>query len=211
MDAAGILPNRPPDSNTMHDALSAYRKQPGTDSLCNAHHGRELEDAKERTHQPWAEELRNLLYEMNDAAEAARQAGAKAVDSALRERLRERYDTLIRQGLEENPATLPAPGRRRRPKQTKTRNLLERLDRDREATLRFLDDLTVPFTNNMAERDLRMLKVRQHISGSFRSDKGAQRFAVIRGYLQTAAKQEQSLWTVLESVVHGEPWKPNTG
>ena len=90
MDAAGILPNRPPDSNTMHDGLSAYRKQPGTASLCNAHHGRELEDAKERTHQPWAEELRNLLYEMNDAAEAARQAGAKAVDSALRERLRER-------------------------------------------------------------------------------------------------------------------------
>ncbi len=88
---------------------------------------------------------------------------------------------------------------------------MERLDRDREATLRFLDDLTVPFTNNMAERDLRMLKVRQYISGSFRSDKGAQRFAVIRGYLQTAAKQEQSLWTVLESVVHDEPWKPNTG
>ena len=63
----------------------------------------------------------------------------------------------------------------------------------------------------MAECDLRMLKVRQHISGSFRSDNGAQRFAVIRGYLQTAAKQEQSLWTVLESVVHDEPWKPNTG
>ena len=77
--------------------------------------------------------------------------------------------------------------------------------------MRFLDDLTVPFTNNMAECDLRMLKVRQHISGSFRSDNGAQRFAVIRGYLQTAAKQEQSLWMVLESVVHGEPWKPNTG
>ncbi len=77
--------------------------------------------------------------------------------------------------------------------------------------MRFLDDLAVPFTNNMAECDLRMLKVRQHISGSFRSDKGAQRFAVIRGSLQTAAKQEQSLWTVLESVVHDERWKPNTG
>jgi len=91
--------------------------------------------------------------------------GHKAMEAALRERLRERYDALIRQGLKENPEALPAPGRRRRPKQTKTRNLLERLDRDREATLRFLDDLTVPFTNNMADRDLRMLKVRQHISG----------------------------------------------
>jgi len=77
MEAAGILPNRPPDSNTMHDGLSAYRKYPGMDSLCNAHHGRELEDAKERTHQSWAEELRNLLNEMNDATEAARQAGAR--------------------------------------------------------------------------------------------------------------------------------------
>ncbi len=84
-------------------------------------------------------------------------------------------------------------GRRRHPAQTKTRNLLERLDRERNAVLRFLDDLTVPFTNNLPERDLRMLKTRQHISGSFRTALGAQRFATIRGYLQTARKQGQPL------------------
>ncbi len=89
--------------------------------------------------------------------------------------------------------------------------LLERLDRDRDATLRFLDDLTVPFTNNLAERALRMLKVRQHISGSFRSSKGAERFATIRGYPQTARQQGQSLWEVLRSVVGGQPWEPDTG
>ena len=118
---------------------------------------------------------------------------------------------MIRTGLEQNPEKLPAPGRRRRPGQTKTRNLLERLDRDRDATLRFLDDLTVPFTNNLAERALRMLKVRQHTSGSFRSSKGAERFATIRGYPQTARQQGQSLWEVLRSVVGGQPWEPDTG
>ena len=89
--------------------------------------------------------------------------------------------------------------------------LLERLDRDRDATLRFLDDLTVPFTNNLAESALRMLKVRQHISGSFRSSKGAERFATIRGYPQTARQQAQSLWEMLRSVVGGQPWEPDTG
>lgn len=211
MDAADILPHRPDESNTVHDGLPAYRKYPGTDSLCNAHHCRELEDAKERTQQAWPEALQAVLYEMKDAAEAARQAGAAKVDPELRDRLRARYDALIRQGLEENPEVLPAPGRRRRPKQTKTRNLLERLDRDREATLRFFEDLSVPFTNNLAERDLRMLKVRQNVSGTFRSEEGAKRFALLRGYLQTGRKQKQSLWAVLQSVVRGEPWKPDLG
>ena len=89
--------------------------------------------------------------------------------------------------------------------------LVERLDRDRDAALRFLDDLSVPFTNNLAERALRMLKVRQHISGAFRSSQGAERFATIRGYLQTAWQQGQSLWEVLRSVVQGQPWEPDTG
>ena len=211
MDAAGILPNRPENSNTMHDGLTAYKKYPGRASLCNAHHERELQDAVERTDQQWARQLGELLYEMNDAAHAARAAGASEVAPDLRAALHERYDTLIREGLKQNPEKLPAPGTRRRPAQTKTRNLVERLDRDRDATLRFLDDLTVPFTNNLAERALRMLKVRQHISGSFRSSKGAERFATLRGYLQTARQQGQSLWEVLRSVVQGQPWEPDTG
>ena len=77
--------------------------------------------------------------------------------------------------------------------------------------LRFLDDLTVPFPKNLSERDLHMLKVRQHISRSFRTALGAQRFATIRGYLQTARKQGQSLGEVLRTVVQGHPWEPDTG
>ncbi len=107
--------------------------------------------------------------ELEDAAERTHQAWATQIGAAL-----------CNEGR---------GGRRRRPAQTKTRNLLERLDRERNAVLRFLDDLTVPFTNNLSERDLRMLKTRQHISGSFRTALGAQRFATIRGYLQTDRKQ----------------------
>ena len=211
MDALDVLPHRPADSNTMHDGLAAYQKYPGKACLCNAHHERELKDAAERTQQEWAPQLGALLYEMKDAADAARAAGASAVAPDLRATLRARYDALLRTGLEQNPEKLPAPGRRRRPAQTKVRNLLERLDRDRDAALRFLDDVEVPFTNNLAERDLRMLKVRQHISGSFRTAKGAERFATIRGYLQTARKQDQSLLEVLRWVVRGRPWEPDTG
>ncbi len=172
MDAAGILPHRPADSNTMHDGLKAYQKCPGNPCLCNAHHERELEDAAERTQQKWAPQLGDLLYEMKEVADAARAASVTEVAPDVRAALRARYDALIREGLEQNPKKLPAPGRRRRPAQTKTRNLLERLDRDRDAVLRFVDDLTVPFTNNLSEQDLRMLKVRQHISGSFRTSWG---------------------------------------
>ncbi len=139
-----------------------------------------------------------------------RAAGATEVATDLRVAWRARYDALIRTGLEQNPAQLPAPGRRRRPAQTKRRNLLERLDRERNAVLRFLDDLTVPFTNNLSERDLRMLKTRLHISGSCTA-LGAQRLATIRGYLQTACKQGHPLGAVLRTVVQGRPLEPDTG
>ena len=152
--------------------------------------------------------LKTLLSEMNEATHAARAAGQLAVDPALRAMLTARYDALIQTGLAQNPANLPPPGRRRRPAQTPTRNLLERLDTKREEVLRFLEDLTVPFDHNLAERDLRMVKVRQKISGTFRTEEGATRFAQIRGYLSTARKQGQSIWAAIQSVITGNPWQP---
>ena len=117
MDAAGILPHRPADSNTMHDGLKAYQKYPGNPCLCNAHHERELADAAERTQQEWASQTGDLLYEMKEVADAARAAGATEVAPDVRAALRARYDALIRTGLEHNPEKPPAPGRRRRPAQ----------------------------------------------------------------------------------------------
>ena len=97
-----------------------------------------------------------------------------------------------------------------RPAQSKTWNLLERLDTQRANVLRFLDDLIVPFDNHLAERDLRRVKVRQKISGTFRTTAGAQAFGTVRGYLGTAKKQGKPLLTALRSVLHGDPWTPDT-
>ena len=121
---------------------------------------------------------------------------------------RTRYDDLIRTGLAENPAVEPLPGRRRRLAQSFTRNLLERLDTKRDEVLCFLGDLAVPF--DRAERDLRMVKVKQKVSGTFRTEDGATQFAAIRGYLSTARKQGQSMFAVLRSVIEGKPWQPLT-
>ena len=110
---------------------------------------------------------------MKEATDSARAAGEAQVDPALQAALRTRYDDLIRTGLVENPAVEPPPGRRRRPAQSFTRNLLERLDTKRDAVLCFLGDLAVPFDNNWAERDLRMVKVKQKVSGTFRTEDGA--------------------------------------
>lgn len=208
VDAMDILPHR--TGTTIHDGWAPYREYPGHHGLCNAHHDRELTAAEEATHQDWAASLRHLLSTMKTAADAARQAGADTVSPAIRQDLLARYDGLIKEGLSQNPERLPKPGRRRRPAQSKTRNLLERLDTQRANVLRFLDDLTVPFDNNLAERDLRMVKVRQKISGTFRTTAGAQAFGTVRGYLGTAKKQGQPLLTALRSVLHGDPWTPDT-
>lgn len=208
VDAMDILPHR--TGTTIHDGWPTYREYPGNHGLCNAHHDRELTAAEETTQQDWAAALRHLLSEMKAAADAARAAGADMVPPATREELLTRYDQYIQEGLRQNPARLPQPGRRRRPAQSKTRNLLERLDTQRADVLRFLDDLTVPFDNNLAERDLRMVKVRQKISGTFRTQAGARAFGTVRGYLGTAKKQGQPLLAALRSVFLGDPWTPDT-
>ena len=147
---------------------------------------------------------------MKEATDSARAAGEAQVNPALQAALRTRYDDLIRTGLAENPAVEPSPGRRRRPAQSFTRNLLERLDTKRDAVLCFLGDLAVPFDNNWAERDFRMVKVKQKVSGTLRTEDGATGFATIRGYLSTARKQGQSMFAVLRSVIEGKPWQPLT-
>jgi transposase len=101
------------------------------------------------------------------------------------------------------------PHQRGRVKQSPARNLLERLWLGQDEVLAFLDDFAVPFDNNQAERDVRMLKVQQKVSGSFRSDWGADAFACLRGYLSTLRKQGVALLTALETVVASQPLYPD--
>jgi transposase len=126
------------------------------------------------------------------------------------ERIHQLYDAIVCLGLEENPLPEihPLPGKRGRRKKTKARNLVERFDKHREAVLRFIHDFKVPFDNNLAERDIRMMKVQQKISGCFRSWEGAQQFCRLRSYISTIRKQGLNVWEALGSLFEGDVFMP---
>jgi len=173
---------------------------------------RELIFLHEEHHQAWADELATLLVTAKDLADAARAAGRAQVDPVTRAVITAHYEHLLWQGWAANPPTAPPADRPRRRgcrPQTKAQNLLDRLRTHRGAVLAFLDDLRVPFDNNQAERDLRMLKVQQKISGGFRTAPGAARFARIRGYVSTLRKQGFPVLAALESVFAGSPLMPS--
>ena len=210
-DALGILPGF--TGTAVHDAYPSYLHYPGcAHALCNAHVLRELIFLHEQHHQAWADELATLLVTAKDLADAARAAGQARVDPVTRAAIIAHYDHLLWQGWAANPWTAPPADRPRRrgwPPQTKAQNLLDRLRVHRGAVLAFLDDLRVPFDNNQAERDLRMLKVQQKISGGFRTATGAAAFARIRGYVSTLRKQGLPVLAALESVFAGSPLMPS--
>ncbi len=136
---------------------------------------------EEQYHQPWAKDLKALLVEMRTAVEQARASGQTRLLPAQRDALVARYEQTLTVGRAANPPPERRPHQRGRPKQSPARNLLERLSLGQAQVLAFLDDITIPFDNNQAERDLRMLKVQQKVSGSIRSEAGASAFASLRG------------------------------
>src|SRR5262249_17494668 len=159
--------------------------------------------------QPWAKELKALWLQMNTAVEQARARGEQQLSQTERDAFVVRYDELMAQGLAANPLPERPPGRKKgRRKQSPPRNLLERLWMGPEAVLAFLDDLTIPFDNNQAEQDLRMLKVQQKIAGSFRAESGSEAFARIRGYYASLRKQGVALLAALQTAFTGQPLYP---
>ena len=123
-----------------------------------------------------------------------------------------RYGKIIAEGYRENPQLNDPPSakkKRGRPKKTKSRNLLERMDKYRDQILAFLWDPEIPFSNNQAEQDIRMLKVKQKISGGFRTLKNAEIFARIRSYISTEQKQGVRAWEALAKVFDGAYLSPD--
>jgi transposase len=169
-----------------HDHWKPYFKIDCEHALCNAHHLRELERAWEQDKQEWARDIRELLLQINKAVD---DAGGQltAADSM---KYRQRYRDLLEKAQKECPPPDESQrkGKRGRLKRSKSRNLLERLVDFETETLRFMDDVNVPFSNNLGERDIRMTKVQQKISGCFRSMKGAAFFCRVRSYLSTCKK-----------------------
>ena len=189
----------------VHDGHAAYFTFPCDHALCNVHHLRELTFVAERQQQAWAGELKALFLEMNAAVAAARAAGERHLGWVRLALFVGRYRRVVQQGLDANPPQEKPPDRPGPPKRSKAGKLALRLARDADAVLRFLVDFTVPFDNNQAERDLRMVKVQQKIAGCFRTASGAEQFSRIRGYLSTARKQGHSPLVALEAVFAGQP------
>ena len=203
-DAAGILPDY--SGNLVHDFWGAYDTLENCcHSRCNAHLLRELKAFIEVGH-PWAQGLTSALLAMKQAAEEARARDREAIDSDQLAVLVGDYDRWVAQGLAAHPEGIRVAGRRGgRVKQSPERCLLIRLRDKREEVLRFAHDLSVPFDNNLAERDLRMIKVQQKVSGCFRSIQGAGIFCAVRSYLSTARKQGLNLMDSIKAAFAGSP------
>jgi transposase len=179
----------------IHDGWKSYFDFDCLHALCNAHHLRELVFIKEQYKQRWAGTMIELLCRIKKTVDRARQAKRQQLSPGTLKRYRNRYRRLIAAGYRANPAPLSQErrkGQRGKLKQHPARNLLDRLSKYETETLAFMYDFNVPFDNNLAERDLRMNKVKQKVSGCFRSMQGAQAFCRIRGYISTIRKHGQN-------------------
>ena len=197
----GVLPNYA--GTLVHDCWAPYWSLQCAHSLCAAHLLRELVYQKETTAQAWPQGLIELLLAAEQACKAARQADT-ALQSLQLEAFASQYRALVHEGQAQNLPAAKAPGQRGRAKQSGAFNLLRRLLEREHEVLRFMRDLGVPFTNNLAERAIRMPKVKQRISGCFRTLLGAQNFCAIRSYLDTARKQGFGMLHAMRALFLGQ-------
>ena len=208
MDTMGIIGHL--TGVLVHDGWAPYRSYDNvTHALCNAHHVRELQAVAETTAQAWATEMIELLCDTWTLVLDAKQQQHTALDTETLDTIRATYRTIITAGYTANPPPEPT-GKRGRPKRSKAANLLLRLDTHTNDVLRFATDFTVPWDNNLAERDIRMVKIAQKISGGFRSHQGATAFLALRSYLSTANKQGVNLLDALQRLFNRDPWMPTT-
>ena len=208
MDDAGVLPDF--KGRAVHDFWDSYMKYDCDHAFCNAHLLRELVFLWEEQDQAWAKIMIDHLLAIKTAVDTARQNGQSALNAEDLNSFQARYVQIVDIGYEQNPAPDPpeGPKRRGRRKQSKARNLLDRFRDHPDGILAFMRDFAVPFDNNQSERDLRMMKLRQKISGTFRNFDALVDFCRIRGYVSTARKNGLNALDALRRVFLGEPFMP---
>ena len=207
LDAIGILKDF--HGVSVHDGWCWYWLYLCLHALCNVHHLRELTFLDEEQQQAWAGAMKELLLDIKAAVDQARAEGRTSLHALEVADWKTGYQARLSEGYQANPPDPPPQlGKKGRRKQSAARNLLDRLSKHQEAVLAFLDNFAVPFDNSLAERDLRMVKVQQKVSGCFRSTAGAQAFCCIRGYLSTLRKQGLAVLTALEQALVGHPVSP---
>lgn len=203
MTAFNILPRF--HGVAVHDGLKAYRQYSCLHALCNAHHLRELLFIFESTGQQWARDMMHLMCAAKEEMQAAADADTVLSQTRIRD-IDTQYHALLRLGETENPEQLrplEQATRRGRVKQSAATNLLRRLYDYADDVLRFTTDPNVPFDNNQAERDIRMPKLKQKVSGCFREARGIEAFCTIRSYLSTLRKNQQDLFQALKETFDG--------
>jgi transposase len=207
MDDIGILPVF--KGIAVHDHWKPYFHYGKKHGLCNAHHLRELTYHEEQYSQAWSKKMKELLFEIKLEVDAHRCAGDLTITPKRLSYFSRKYSHILREGLKEIPVVHQEEKKRGKPKQHPARNLLDRLRGFKRETLAFMHDFTVNFTNNRAEQDIRMIKVKQKISGCFRSHQGSVMFLRARGYISTAQKNGLNPLDALTDVFKGNPFIPS--
>lgn len=203
IEANGVIPAF--QGVLVHDCWGPYFRYGGEHALCGAHLLRELRSVCENEGHRWAHELSALLEMMSQVTAAAQTA---PLSPELADWFERTYDDILARGKRALAPPEKTSGKRGRAKKSKSANLHERLETHRNAVLRCLRDPVVPFTNNRAEQDIRMVKLRQKTSGCARTFTGAQTFARIRSYISTSLKQGQNLFHNIGAAVAANPWIP---
>lgn len=200
-----ILPNF--NGTAVHDYWNTYFGYDCNHGLCNVHHLRDLKAVEEFNIQKWAIDMASLLLKIKKTVDIKKLVADKLEQDKI-DGFKKRYDRIIKTGLGQNPIAKVRDGtkKRGRIKQSKAKNLLDRLKVHWRETLSFMYDFSIPFDNSQAERDIRMVKVQQKISGTFRSVDGAKTFCRIRGYISTVRKNSFSVIDAIQAAFEGNPF-----
>ena len=205
MDEAGVLPHA--RGIIVHDCWGSYWQYPDvTHAICCAHLLRELNGVIENhPEQTWAPKFRRLLLDMKKSRDEAVQEHRDELSSQQLSKFDTEYDDIIKTAYEENPLPETSAKKRGRKKKSKVLNLICRLDNYKASVCLFIKNLCVPFDNNQAERDLRMVKVKTKVSGCFRSEEGAQEYLTIMSYIGCANKHHINAFTAIREALNGNP------